>query len=606
MNPTEEQNEGLVPAVVVPLETRAVTKFSEKDARELGLPSPTAINFMMSVANLITRSALITQDMGVDLETIKANAMAKMLIGHEMGLAPMEAMQEIDIVKGRLFLRYPTLINEMLKRGFGLEWKERSNDRAVLIVTPPGKMKPETFEYSYEDAKLAQLVKPDSQYVRRPRVMLSARVVSEAYRATGGRSNVYTPEEKQEIMQGDRDEPSKETATAENPYHVGEKPAAADATKDIPREPRTGFDPPQVIMENTKASTVGEKAEPIKDVPRETNTQAAPEKGAAARATADAKATEAPAAPQAQTIPVVVDQKMPADQIKMVNTATASTVTATNVTPPSLVEKAKALAAELDATVAERDSITTTSTTKGAPEPSKSGPKTLKAELDSISELIPQLSPETLKKKHFIEFFRGFFNISKIGKADESRMLAVIPVLRAICKDYSGQFQQDPHGSGVMAGAGYRGLTKYLGELNFPEDFNNLAHSIALERYADSGGGDLIEFLQDVAKVNEMGIPDARAFLQVFAIARGEAMRLKVIAGLSGKGIQQVVVGWNQDLMKMTEASVKALLDDAERIAKANPAPAKVTPIDTPKPAAPAIKMADDEEELSLFDLGGE
>ena len=50
---------------VIP-ETKAVTKFSAEHGQEVGLPSPEAVNYMMSVAKLITSTALIGNDMGAD------------------------------------------------------------------------------------------------------------------------------------------------------------------------------------------------------------------------------------------------------------------------------------------------------------------------------------------------------------------------------------------------------------------------------------------------------------------------------------------------------------------------------------------------------------
>ena len=208
----------------VPEKMRAVTKFTADHAKEIGLPSPEAVNYMMSVANMLLNSALITPDMSMpDHEIgrlkgagytpeqigdardryVRSNAMAKMLVGHEMGMDPMAALQDIDIVKGKIFVRYPQLIDQMLRKGFVVKWVERSNTRAAMEVTRPG-VEPELFEFTIEDAKMAGLTRSDKDgmYEKRPRVMLCARVASEAHRMTGGRGNVYTPEEKQEIFGG--------------------------------------------------------------------------------------------------------------------------------------------------------------------------------------------------------------------------------------------------------------------------------------------------------------------------------------------------------------------------------------------------------------------
>ncbi len=219
------QDEKALVAAPQQTETKAVTKFTAEHGKEVGLPSPEAVNYMMSVANLLLNSSLITGDMGTTPEKIKANALAKMLVGNEMHMQPMEALQDIDIVKGKIFIRYPQLINQLILRGFTLKWIERTHTKAALEVTDPtGIMGVEVFEFSIEDAKMAGLLYGgnDSQYSKRPRVMLTARVVSEAYRSTGGRSNVYTPEEKQEIFASEP-ESQDSAAEPEKQFRVGRK-----------------------------------------------------------------------------------------------------------------------------------------------------------------------------------------------------------------------------------------------------------------------------------------------------------------------------------------------------------------------------------------------
>ena len=215
-------NEETLPtAQAVPEGTRTLTKFTAEHAHEVGLPSPEAINFMTGIANMLAGSALITPDMMLPKDAVlgmekagwtpeqiatqqekivRSNAMAKMLVGREMGMQAMESLQDIDIVKGRIFTRYPQLINQLERKGYKVKWLERSNTRAAMELTKDGH-EPETFEFTIDDAKRAGLTgSPSQQYEKRPRVMLTARVASEAYRTTGGRGNVYTPEEKEEIF----------------------------------------------------------------------------------------------------------------------------------------------------------------------------------------------------------------------------------------------------------------------------------------------------------------------------------------------------------------------------------------------------------------------
>jgi hypothetical protein len=216
-------------------DTKDLAQYTAEQAREVGLPTPQAVQYMMSIANMLLTSALITPDMEPPKEAlsalraagwqqpaidqyrddvIRSNAMAKMLIGREMHMEAMESLQDIDIVKGKIFVRYPQLIGQMIKKGFTVKWIERTHERAAMEVVRPD-VGMELFEFTIEDAKRAGALAGDArynQYVIRPRVMLSARVASEAYRMTGGRSTVYTPEEKSEVLgtRSTMDEPSLE------------------------------------------------------------------------------------------------------------------------------------------------------------------------------------------------------------------------------------------------------------------------------------------------------------------------------------------------------------------------------------------------------------
>jgi hypothetical protein len=271
------------PALAVPETMKAVTKFTAEHAHEVGLPTPEAINYMMSVSSLLINSTLVTPDMGQDEKTIKANAMAKMLVGHEMGIQPMAAMQDIDIVKNRVFLRYPQLIDQMLRKGFALKWLERSDERAALEVTRPN-MSGELYEYTIADAKKAGLLsgsKPEyNQYLLRPRVMLTARVVSEAYRTTGGRGNVYTPEEKAEIFGGqestmapptDDDKLRTEVIAAQSEqYKVGlkAKPAPTPEPKAAAPAPQPAPEPaPAPVAPKTAPAPAPKPAPPVPQQP---------------------------------------------------------------------------------------------------------------------------------------------------------------------------------------------------------------------------------------------------------------------------------------------------------------------------------------------------
>ncbi len=119
---------------------------------------------------------------------------------------------------------------------------------------------------------MAGLIYGDSQYTKRPRVMLSARVVSEAYRMTGGRSNVYTPEERQEVIAAEPNEPESQAAPEKGPeFKVGRRSAKEQAPVEVHSEPQPeGEGVPSVGTESPSAETIQSPDKPPFDPTPET------------------------------------------------------------------------------------------------------------------------------------------------------------------------------------------------------------------------------------------------------------------------------------------------------------------------------------------------
>ncbi len=278
MNPTED--------LAVAETGKAITKYSAADAHEVGLPSPAALNFMFSVANMLYSSALVTKDMGLskdqisrlqqfgiqgadleerDRKAVVSNAMGKMLVGRELGIEPMAALQDIDIVKAKIFVRYPQLHRLIEEKGWDIEELERSHTRAEIRLTHPSK-RPREFEFTIEDAKMAGLTKrggyngdSPSQYELRPRVMLWSRLISEAYRATGGKGSVYSLEEKREVLQEEVREAIAAPEPEHDPYAVQMPAAQAPAASSDVRAGKNGAsstDPASPRSSNSAAPIV--------------------------------------------------------------------------------------------------------------------------------------------------------------------------------------------------------------------------------------------------------------------------------------------------------------------------------------------------------------
>lgn len=527
------------------VDSGSTTRFTAEHGQEIGMPSPQAINYMMSIANMLISSALIGKDMGLskdqiqqlekwgitglELEkrqnlAIKANAMAKMLVGREFipPIPPMAALREIDIVKNKVYVEYPHLVAQMEAKGYEVVDVERTHERAAIELRHATKQT-RTFEFTIDDAKRAGLTKrggyngdSPSQYELRPRVMLYSKVISEAYRATGGRAGTYTPEEKREIIAEQIHELLEDGSAPvngkkeENPYFVGTKPAG---------EPEITTRPNATV--NPGGESTPAQLEPSAPVEH------------ARTAEASSKASDLPA---------------PAERAGNGAAGEPQTVSSNTSATPSRPDLASGVPSPAPlASVGAPAAVVSTS---------KVVPIRITDATDKIAKLLPDPKQRDKVLNHFLG---GFFNVSnakKITKSDP-RLVPALAILSALADKYMTQLMADPHGAGLMATAGWRGLEKYMDKLAWPEDCRELARAIALERYADTGGGDLLEYLEDPVKAHQMPMHELRTFLQVLARTR-QALLLKDAA--AGSTMSELVASWGLNLETCAEAEILAKL----------------------------------------------
>lgn len=535
MNPQDQET-----STAIATTTKAVA-FTAEHGREVGLPSPQAVNYMFSIANMLYSSALVGKDMGLskdqisrlrefgtapeimeqrDRDAVKANSMAKMLVGHELGIEPMAALMDVDIVKAKVFIRYPQLHRLIEEKGYTITENERSHERAAITLTHPDKPRRE-FEFTIEDAKRAGLTKrggfngdSPSQYELRPRVMLWSRVISEAYRGTGGKGSVYTPEEKTEILREEISEPEPREAKAENPYVVAAKPAAEISPNAVnpaaSANPESGNgggaqshqtahsggaglvpDPPQAGRENSRDAHGFLANGPLGGEP----------------STAEAEISAPTSAPAAET-----------------------TGKATGSPARELDELA-----ETEEQTAQREHVAAMRNT-ASPSPDKTQepskvvemPKAAPASL--ITEIAGFLGPNADKVTK--EFLRGY--LQSPLKNSNPRMVEGLTVLLAASKTHSQRLIQDPYGMGVIAATGWKAFQKFIEK--WPKDCKEMATAFVLIRYADTAGGDFVELLQGAPVFGEtMDKDEVRGFLNVLACCEwGTATKLREKALESG------------------------------------------------------------------------
>jgi hypothetical protein len=104
------------------------------------------------------------------------------LYGQELGLAPMQAIQVIDVVKGRPTLRANLWVALARRAGHKVRVPEATGEACTVTVIrhddPDG---PITARYTIEDAKQARLLS-NTNYQTNPAAMLYARAASTAIR----------------------------------------------------------------------------------------------------------------------------------------------------------------------------------------------------------------------------------------------------------------------------------------------------------------------------------------------------------------------------------------------------------------------------------------
>ncbi len=130
-----------------------------------------------------------------------SQAIVKIQAGRELGLPPVYSMQNINMIRNRLCSSANTLAMLVKKSGhYNYRIKEH-NDRlcSITFFEREGDKWIEVgvSTFTIEDAKRADLVKPDSGWVKYPRALLFARSISQGARiycpdAIGG---MYTDEE---------------------------------------------------------------------------------------------------------------------------------------------------------------------------------------------------------------------------------------------------------------------------------------------------------------------------------------------------------------------------------------------------------------------------
>jgi len=122
-------------------------------------------------------------------------ALAVMVYGAELSLAPMTSLREIFIIEGTPSCSAKLMRALILRAGHSLSWRHLSTERCVLYGRRHDKRGEATVEWTMTDAKAAG-VATKAVWKQYPRSMLAARATSELARLIFPDVTIgYTPEE---------------------------------------------------------------------------------------------------------------------------------------------------------------------------------------------------------------------------------------------------------------------------------------------------------------------------------------------------------------------------------------------------------------------------
>lgn len=123
-----------------------------------------------------------------------AQVLAIIQTGQELGIPPMQALRQINVIQGKPTLSAELMLAKMIKGGVKLAWLKSSDTEAELKASRPGTSF--TGRFTMEEARLAGLLIKDG-WKRYPKAMLRARVVSLVARVVAPDliAGMYTPEE---------------------------------------------------------------------------------------------------------------------------------------------------------------------------------------------------------------------------------------------------------------------------------------------------------------------------------------------------------------------------------------------------------------------------
>lgn len=184
-------------------------------------------NFIEIAKQLAITGYFLDEDRSLDPQKLQARAFARIMAGHELGIGPMASMQNVHIIKGKTSLGY-SLVGGLIRRHplYDYDVTEHSKTTCTIefyrIEGQEKKLMGEPITWTIEMAKRADLVKPNSGWVKHPEDYLFARAMTAGarrYCPDVFMGAIYTPEE----LQQEETEDAAFTIITEEPFTEEER-----------------------------------------------------------------------------------------------------------------------------------------------------------------------------------------------------------------------------------------------------------------------------------------------------------------------------------------------------------------------------------------------
>lgn len=219
----------------------------EKQLSLTGQIKLNSIQDVMLLADVFIKSGLFRDT------TDTAQAVIKILAGQELGLPPVYSMMNFYILRGKIGTQ-ASVIASLIKRSKQYDYRIKmwDTEKCSIDFFEYGKLVL-TSTFTIEDAKRADLVKPDSGWVKYPRDLLFARALTQGGRKVAPEllMNLYTREELESIAAPDESPASK---SPQNPSPPAESGTAVKATFRVPpakTQPAEAPPPKEEVPDNT-------------------------------------------------------------------------------------------------------------------------------------------------------------------------------------------------------------------------------------------------------------------------------------------------------------------------------------------------------------------